>query len=91
MDNLGSSPALFLPPLEVEGLEAPVVSVRDGSGSLVYSLRLALSSFRLPVFAEGVYVVEIGDGEGGVPLVVEGLHASNDLVTGLKVNYGVDH
>jgi len=62
LDNYGREAEAYLPTIEVSGLPAPVIRVIDqGSGEVVYALRLAGPSFRPGVFHAGRYTVEVGE------------------------------
>lgn len=62
-DNYGRKPAAHLPTIKVQGLENPVVQVKNAkTGELVYALRIRGNSFRPPVFEkEETYEVRVGE------------------------------
>ena len=73
-DNYGRKPSGFLPTLDVEGIDAPVVQVvSEATGEIVYTLRTPSRRFRPFVFAEGRYTVIVGDPETGRSTQVHGL------------------
>jgi 3',5'-cyclic AMP phosphodiesterase CpdA len=60
-DNDGRQPVGWLPELRVNGSAAPVVQViEQASGEIVYTIRVASSRFRPPVYASGKYIVKVG-------------------------------
>lgn len=60
-DNDGRVPSGFLPPLEFEGMERPVVQVvRESDGEVLYARRLRGPSFRPPVYGGGTFTVRAG-------------------------------
>lgn len=64
-DGDGRTAAAYLPTLEIEGLDEPVVQVIDETTKEpLYTFRLGEPAFRPPVFREdGAYTVRLGDGE----------------------------
>jgi len=64
-DGDGRTATAYLPTLQIDGLEAPVLQVVDEtSEETLYTLRLNEPTFRPAVFREGgTYAVRIGDGE----------------------------
>lgn len=64
LENDGRKAVAYLPTLLVEGVANPMVQVIDeGSGEVVYTLRIGGSEFRPKVFREGHYTVRVGDDE----------------------------
>jgi alkaline phosphatase D len=64
LDNYARRPAAWLPLLEIEGTEHPVVQVvEERSGEVLYTLRIAGRRFRPHVFATGSYTVRVGEPE----------------------------
>lgn len=60
-DNDGRTPYGQLGRIKVKGIERPVCQVRNvETGEIVYTIRLAVNEFRLPVFAAGKYEVGVG-------------------------------
>ncbi len=65
-DNYGREALTYLPELQVQGIENPVITITDqASSELVYSIRIAGNRFRPKVFKEGVFQVDIRDPESG--------------------------
>jgi alkaline phosphatase D len=61
-DNYGRTPTGYLPLLEISGMANSVVQVvEEGSGDLVYTLRLSSSTFLPMVFGDGPYTVNVGE------------------------------
>ena len=53
----------YLPTLEIQGQEDPVVQVVDESNDkIVYTLRIKGTSFRPKVFAKSTYTIKVGEG-----------------------------
>ena len=62
-DNYGRAAKSYLPTLVITGQDNPVVKVIDeADGSWVYALRINGNRFRPKVFKDGVYTVEVGEG-----------------------------
>ncbi|KKK64307.1 hypothetical protein LCGC14_2985520, partial [marine sediment metagenome] len=60
-DNYGRKAVAYLPTIDVTGMENPVVSVIDESGGeIIYTLRIAGTTYRPKVFAEGSYTIKVG-------------------------------
>lgn len=60
-DNDGRKPIAWLPELQLEGMQDPVVQViHEPSGEVVYTRRIVGCRYRPPVFAEGTYTVKVG-------------------------------
>jgi len=66
LDNYGGEVG-YLPTLEISGLDSPVVQLIDeSSGEIVYTIRVAASTFRPKIFdADATYTIVIG--EPGTP------------------------
>ena len=78
-DNFARRANAWLPTIEVDGAENPLVQVTDdATGELVYNLRMAGQSFRPPVFAVGKYSVTISDPETGRSRMLVGLVAARE-------------
>ena len=58
-DNDGRRPVGWLPQLEVEGVEKPVVQVIDPDGEIAYTIR-ASNGFRPPAYKPGKHTIKIG-------------------------------
>ncbi len=75
-DNYGRESVAFLPSFTVSGLSNPVFQVIDeGSGEIVYTLRIKGSSFRPKVFREGMYTVKIGEPGTDDIKTIRGVHS----------------
>jgi len=62
LDNYARKAVAYLPTLKVSGMEDPVVQViEQGSGEIVYTLRIKGREFRPKVFAKGRYTIKVGD------------------------------
>jgi hypothetical protein len=62
-DNYGREPDAWLPLIIAEGLERPPVIqvINEITGEIIYTRRLASSSFQPGVFEKGTYTVRIGE------------------------------
>lgn len=61
-DNYGRHAVGFLPTLMIEGLDEPVVQVvKEISGEVIYTLRLADQEFTPKVFESGTYTIHVGE------------------------------
>ncbi|WP_236972689.1 alkaline phosphatase D family protein [Membranihabitans marinus] len=61
-DNFASHSNVFLPTIEVKGLDRPVVKIYQADEqTLVSAVRLHTTTFAFPVLASGKYLVKIGD------------------------------
>lgn len=71
-DNYGRKAAGWLPEVRVEGLKDPVIRViREYTGEVIYTLRIAGSSFQPKVFEMGNYRIEIGEPDNNIWKKVE--------------------
>ncbi len=86
-DNYARRPAAWLPSLQIQGVENPVVQViEEHSGEVVYTLRIAGKTFRPHVFAAGSYFVRVGEPETGRFQEIRGLVARADHESTLEVD-----
>ena len=78
-DNYGRKPAAHLPLIKVQGLEHPVLQVKNAkTGELVYALRIRGSSYRPPVFdQEESYEVRVGEPDRELWKTLKSLKAEN--------------
>ncbi|MCC5939172.1 MAG: twin-arginine translocation pathway signal protein, partial [Lunatimonas sp.] len=73
-DNYSKKALGYLPELEIDGLENPVVSViHEDSGETEYTLRVNRSHFRPKVFRNGTYRVQVESSDAGVTKTLAGL------------------
>lgn len=62
-DNDGRGPIGYLPELQIEGVDRPVVQVVEmATGEILYTVRAAGKKFAPPVYAPGKYLVKLGTG-----------------------------
>jgi len=62
LDNYGRAAVAWLPTVKVRGMDDPVVQVIDeGSGEIVYTLRIKGREFRPRVFHKGAYTLRVGE------------------------------
>jgi hypothetical protein len=60
--NYGREPVAYLPELNFQGIENPVVQVIENrSQNIVYSRRVTNNRFRPPVFSRGAYDIRVGE------------------------------
>ncbi len=65
-DNYRRKPLGSLRPIQVEGLDNPLIKVtKETSGELVYAVRMPEQPFRPPVFSDEAYRVTVGDPDTG--------------------------
>ena len=89
MDNYGREAAAWLPQIRVRGMEDPVVQVIDeASGEIVYTLRIAGTTFSPKVFAAGSYTLHVGDPDGAMQTFTGVRSASSPNVSVLDVVFG---
>ncbi|MEM1296888.1 MAG: alkaline phosphatase D family protein [Verrucomicrobiota bacterium] len=78
-DNYLREAAGYLPPLEVGGMENPVIQVREAiTKKLVYALRIKGNKITPWVFAPGRYDLRIGEPDLGIWNELKGIEASVD-------------
>ncbi len=66
-DNYARKAIGYLPELQLENLESPVVEIIDQeNGELVYSLRVESPTFKPKVFNESTYLMRVGDPDTGI-------------------------
>lgn len=79
LDNYGKEPVAWLPKIEVNGFDKPVLQIIDQLyGDIVYTLRIPGHSFRPWVFREGLYTLRIGQPGTDRLKVLNDLKASSD-------------
>ena len=62
LDNYGRQATAWLPTVQVEGMEDPVLQVVDETyGEVVYTLRIRGNRFQPKVFRDGIYTLRIGE------------------------------
>ncbi len=62
LDNYSREAVAWLPAVEVDGMDDPVVQViNESNDEIVYTLRINGTSFRPKVFREGKYTVKVGE------------------------------
>ena len=87
-DNYGREAVAYLPRLEVEGLENAVVQViNEGSGEIVYTIRISGSSFLPKVFDTGPHTVIVGEPQTGNVESFTGLEPTDDREDTLSVRF----
>ncbi len=87
-DNYAREPVAYLPVVQVEGIDEPVIQVYDDvGGELVYVLRSGTPTFRPWVFHPGSYTVRVGDPDVGKLKVINGLKAPSGPEEVLTVTF----
>ena len=67
LDNYARAARAWLPRIEVEGIENPVIEVMaEKSGERIYALRIRGRQFHPRVFEPGRYTIRVGDPDAGV-------------------------
>ena len=86
LDNYGGEVG-HLPTIEVSGMREPVVQLIDeSSGEVVYTLRIAGTSFRPKIFdASAIYTVTVGEPGTGQLQRLTGLAISDDPTAKIEV------
>ncbi len=75
-DNYGRRITGWLPEIQTQGLSDPVIRViSEGTGELVYNLRIKGNKYQPGVFTYGTYTIEAGDPDRGLWQKIEGIHA----------------
>ncbi len=60
-DNDGRAPSGWLAPIEVAGVDRPVIQVvRERDGEVLYTRRVREPGFRAPVYGEGPFTLRVG-------------------------------
>ena len=78
MDNYGRQPIAHLLPVEVTGMENPVVQViYEPTQEVVYTVRMLGRSFQPKVFKDGTYTLKIGEQPDNMKMFT-GLDAQED-------------
>ena len=86
LENDGREPVGWLPTVEVEDVDDPVVQViREDTGTVEYTRRLRGSSVRPPVFRDGRYSVRIGEPGTDRWRTLRGLRPSIDPTWTIRV------
>ena len=75
-DNYGRRIVGWLPEIETNGLSNPVIRViSEGTGEIIYSLRVKGNKYQPGVFSYGTYTIEAGDPDQGSWQKIEGVQA----------------
>lgn len=90
-DNYGREAQAWLPTLNVEGIEKPVVEIfNEQTRTLVYALRMAEQTFKPDVFEKGTYTVCITDPATGRSRKRTGVQAApeSESENGITFDFG---
>ena len=64
LDNYGREPVAYLPPLDIQGMEDPIIEItNEVTGEMEYILRIKGNSFKPMVFSMDTHTVRIGNPE----------------------------
>ncbi|MCQ0110496.1 alkaline phosphatase D family protein [Zhouia amylolytica] len=74
-DNFGKKAVAWLPEINVENANKPLLKIYNESDVLVYALRLKENSFKPKVFAEGKYKIVVEETATGVEKVLDKVKA----------------
>jgi phosphodiesterase/alkaline phosphatase D-like protein len=87
-DNYGRDPVAWLPTIEVEGVDDPVVQVGDASGETLYTLRIRGHAFRPWVFdATGRFTVGIGEQSTNAWQLLTNLEPTTEADSVIRVTF----
>jgi len=76
LDNYARAAQAYLPTLEVDGMQDPVIQVIDeDKDEIVYTLRIKGSTFSPKVFKSGAYTIKVGDPDLNNIKVFNGIEA----------------
>jgi len=89
MDNYGRKPVAFLPTIQVNGMDDPVIQILNETATeIIYTLRIQGNMFRPPVFKEGEYTIRIGDPDRDAVKTFSGIKAlSEEMDKTLDVDF----
>ncbi|MCK4856024.1 MAG: hypothetical protein KAT31_17215, partial [Bacteroidales bacterium] len=74
LDNYGMEPVAYLPPLDIQGMEDPVIEItNEVTGEMEYILRIKGNSFKPMVFSMDPHTVRIGDPDKDMWKTIQGL------------------
>ena len=78
-DNYGRKALGYLPTLEIQGTQDPLVQIiSEENGVLEYNLRIKGNAFRPKVFSSGNYTVRVSDPERGREKIMQGILIAKD-------------
>jgi hypothetical protein len=84
-ENDGRKPQAWLPVLQFEGVDSPVVQViAESTGEIVYTVRANGNRFQPAVFAPGRYTVKIGRNKPDA-ITLSGIEAKDKSTAGRKI------
>lgn len=88
LDNYGRKALAYLPAINVEGTENPVVSITDEkSGEVIYSIRIRGTEFKPKVFKQSSYKITLTDTENDIQKVIEGVLPAQKAEEALYVEF----
>jgi len=87
-DNYGRKAVAYLPTIRIQGLENPVIEIRNAkTGELIYCVRISGSEFRPKVFEQTSYNIIVKDTEKGIDKVLEKVLANKNMKDQLVVKF----
>jgi hypothetical protein len=87
-DGYGGQEVAYLPWIDVTGLDQPVFQVvSEGSGEVVYTIRVREQAFHPRVFAGGRYTVIVGEPGTGEVRTLQGLEPDPSGEERIQVNF----
>jgi hypothetical protein len=92
LENYGREPVAYLPPLDIQGMEDPVIEVtNEVTGEMEYILRIRGNQFKAKVFSMDSYTVRIGDPDKDQWKTIEDMNpiplARSDEASPIKVEF----
>jgi len=85
-DNYPKKAVAWLPELIIEGIENPVVEVREAeSNKLVYCVRIVGKKFKPKTFAPGMYSIKINNTQNDVSKYLNNIEAKKENSEIIKV------
>ncbi len=83
-DNDGRKPVAWLPKMNFEGVNDPVVQViEEKSGEILYTVRVQGNTFQPPVYAKGDYTIRVGASKPDT-MTLKGITATSKAIAGSR-------
>ena len=87
-DNFLNNATLFLPELNITGMDNPVVQIIDeANNEIVYTLRIKGKSYQPKVLKEGVYTIKIGELGSDLEKILNHIPSTTTKTDILKVDF----
>lgn len=82
LDNYGKTPQAWLPTIQVEGMDNPVIQIIDqADGQMLYTLRIPGRSFQPWTFKKGAYTIKVGELGTSKVQTLKNIQATKDKST----------